>query len=548
MNDNLSIVITVIVMVAILVIFPLYNFFERQDDMAYNVALSSVTEFVDEVLKNGYLDQDTYTNFVNKLAATGDLFDIQLEAHRNVIVNTEEFSDTQNSKEYSQKYKIDYNNDIFKDLDSNDTVNTTTLSSTTIKNNVYKLNSGDGFYVKLKNKNKTMAAAIFNNIIPNSDKTRISINYGGIVKNNAWSSIKNSDLFDQINALDVSRIVGPYDANGNRIPSVIQGSTIYFRAYLFNSSIAPVLNNFGGNIDSITLENDYYNIKISNVHVTDQNQSSNAYISSIHAQTTNDSVNSSSFSIFDISKLVPTVTANPNVITGTSKIIILNNNIKFDAVINDDKVDIKSYVWVFKSHNGTINTYITTANKNEAVQNFIPNQTGAYTYEVYGMDQYGNKTGKAGGYFMCLPSTNSNGSYPMNSSMAGRMVSIESEEIDGARISDFKFDVNVSSGHNSGNRDIWRIEGYNTKNNSWESVKTTYYTYYDKDDNAKITKYDQIPYNNKVSKGVYVEGKIAPDSSYSKLRFSYQVASGHERCINSGSKITYDVTYDFSGN
>ena len=547
MNDNLSIVITVIIMSVLLVIFPLYNFFERQDDMAYNVALSSVTEFTDEVLNNGYIDQQTYSNFINKLATTGNLYDIQLEAHRNVLVNAQNISNNQNFKEYSQKYKIDYNSDIFKSIDSNDPVSTTTLSSTIIRDNIYKLNPGDGFFVKLKNKNTTMAGAIFNNIIPNSSKIRIAINYGGIVKNNTWTSIKNSDLFDQINALDVSRIIGPYDENGNRVSSVIQGSTVYFRAYLFNASIAPVLHNFGGNIDSITSENDYYNIKISNVHITDSNQSSNAYISSIYAQTTNDQVNSTSFSIFDISKIIPIITANPDIITGVSKIIILNNNIRFDAIVNDNKVAIKSYVWEFKSHNGTVNAYTTSAINNESAQNFVPTQTGAYTYEVYGMDQYGNKTGKAGGYFMCLPSTNSNGSYPMNSSMAGEFVYIESEEISGAKISDFKFDVNVSNGHYSGNRDIWRVEGFNIKTNTWESVYTSYYTWYDKDDYAKLTSHDQIPFNNYVSSGVNVEGKIAPDKSYSKLRFSYQVASGHASCINNGSKITYDVTYDFSG-
>ena len=55
MKDNLSIVVTMIVFVALMVIFPLYNYFERQDDMSYNLALKSTTNFVDSVISSGYL-------------------------------------------------------------------------------------------------------------------------------------------------------------------------------------------------------------------------------------------------------------------------------------------------------------------------------------------------------------------------------------------------------------------------------------------------------------------------------------------------------------
>ena len=317
MNDNLSIVVTVIIMVAIIVIFPLYNFFERQDDMSYNVALSSATEFVDEVLNNGYIDQENYSNFVNKLATTGNIYDIQLEAHRNILTNN--YNDNnQKSEGYGQKYEIDYNDDIFNAMDKDSSVNITTLNSTTIKNNIYHLNTGDGFYIKLKNKNKTMAGAIFNNIIPNSSKTRIAINYGGIVKNNTWSSVPNSDMYVTPGSLGESSIIyGPYLSKRSNITDSIDsevddGATLYFYAYYFNDNILTEK-------PELTSNNlDYSSVDIQKLNEFDPNVSSNFYIITLHnvrlkngsnketsklvvknaAMTTSSAVNSNSFTIY----------------------------------------------------------------------------------------------------------------------------------------------------------------------------------------------------------------------------------------------------------
>ena len=63
MRDNLSIVIAMLVFVILVVIFPLYNYFERQDDMSYNLALKATTNFVDEVLESGYITTEMYEKY-----------------------------------------------------------------------------------------------------------------------------------------------------------------------------------------------------------------------------------------------------------------------------------------------------------------------------------------------------------------------------------------------------------------------------------------------------------------------------------------------------
>lgn len=181
MKDNLSIVILMILFVLVMVMFPLYNYFERQDDMSYNLALKATTNFVDEVLSSGYIDQDMYNKFIDQLSATGNLYDVQLEAHRSYKIK-----DPDSSREvYIEKSLIDYNDDIFAPISGQEN----SVSERQILNNIYKLDEGDEFYVKLKNSTTTMAGAIFNAIITTSSKDRIVVNYGGVVKNNSWEMV-----------------------------------------------------------------------------------------------------------------------------------------------------------------------------------------------------------------------------------------------------------------------------------------------------------------------------------------------------------------------
>lgn len=181
MKDNLSIVITIIVLVLLMVLFPLYNFFERQDDMSYNLVLKATTNFADQVMNNGYIDQNMYNNLVNELGNTGNIYDIQIEAHRKVLTKDK---DNITGDTYVEQSYIDYNDDIFNSLE-----NSKSIMDKQLKNNIYIMNENDEIYVKVKNSNTTLAGSLFNSIIVTSSKTRIEVNYGGIIKNNSWAKI-----------------------------------------------------------------------------------------------------------------------------------------------------------------------------------------------------------------------------------------------------------------------------------------------------------------------------------------------------------------------
>ena len=87
MKDTLSMIVATIFLVILLLLLPLYNYFERQDDISYNVALKAVTTFVDEVTNNGYIDQTSYDNFINRLGQTANSYDVQVEVQKRLLTN-----------------------------------------------------------------------------------------------------------------------------------------------------------------------------------------------------------------------------------------------------------------------------------------------------------------------------------------------------------------------------------------------------------------------------------------------------------------------------
>lgn len=251
MRDNLSIIITMLVFVILIVIFPLYNYFERQDDMSYNIVLKSTTNFVDSVINYGYIDQEMYDKFIQEIAVTGNLYDIQVEAHKKVYTK-----DPHNpaSDTFIEQYLVDYNSDIFDENTGVTRSSNIRIDNKVLKNKAYYLNVGDQIYVKVKNSSTTMAGAIFNVIVPTSDSKRISVNYGGIIKNNAWknqdiSMLLQKDIYISM-SLDAATLGLENKINNKPTFSLTQNSEIRFRVKVVNYDPSAV-----GNISNLLKDN-----------------------------------------------------------------------------------------------------------------------------------------------------------------------------------------------------------------------------------------------------------------------------------------------------
>lgn len=250
MKDTLSMIVAVIFLVILLVILPLYNYFERQDDMSYNLALKTVTMFVDEVAQNGYIDQNMYDKFIERLGTTGNSYDIQIEAQKRILTVDQNNTSPNDGKEtYIEQYKSYYNKDIFND----ETGKTSNIidKDNSLKNDVFFLDKGDKFYVSLKNTNTTMASALLNAIVSGTTKEKININYGATIKNNNWENTEVSQLY-QSDILIKIELQNKNDANSSGFPEYsfdkAQDRILEYKIKILNSDDTNIASKITENI------------------------------------------------------------------------------------------------------------------------------------------------------------------------------------------------------------------------------------------------------------------------------------------------------------
>lgn len=118
MEDIVQRVFAIIFAVLVFFIMPIYMTFEKRDDISYALALKITTNFVNTVKAKGYLTADMYADFVSKLGASNNTYEIKLEHKRKVynpVINVYDSSsklvDTLDYSIYEDEYKkFDNNN------------------------------------------------------------------------------------------------------------------------------------------------------------------------------------------------------------------------------------------------------------------------------------------------------------------------------------------------------------------------------------------------------------------------------------------------------
>lgn len=250
MKDALSMILAVILLVILIIILPLYNYFERQDDMSYNTALKTVTMFVDEVAQNGYLDQNMYDKFIQRLGATGNSYEIQVEAQKRIITNDPDNTLNQEDPKYIEQYKSYYNKDIFND----ETGSTSTIISkdNSLKNGAFFFDVGDKFYVRIKNTNTTMASALLAAIVPGATSEKINISYGSTIKNNNWENTDVSQLYQSDILVNITLVDPNSPDQNNGFPEYnfenSQDRILKFRVKILNADDTNIASKITDNI------------------------------------------------------------------------------------------------------------------------------------------------------------------------------------------------------------------------------------------------------------------------------------------------------------
>ena len=105
MSDTLITIIGIFLAAILMFIFPLMTVSSTQDDISQVAVQSLVAEFVNNAATKGKITQDDYNNFISKLYATANTYDVQLE-HKIMTVNPNkgETNHEKNSCIYSCSY------------------------------------------------------------------------------------------------------------------------------------------------------------------------------------------------------------------------------------------------------------------------------------------------------------------------------------------------------------------------------------------------------------------------------------------------------------
>ena len=108
MGDSLITIVAIFLVAILMFVFPLMSISERTDDVAQLSVQSLTADFVDSVRTTGKLTAEDYTKFETQLGATGNSYDIEIEAKildENVGVKTSQAELTKiGENQYYTKY------------------------------------------------------------------------------------------------------------------------------------------------------------------------------------------------------------------------------------------------------------------------------------------------------------------------------------------------------------------------------------------------------------------------------------------------------------
>lgn len=146
MSDTLITIIAVFLAAVLMFVFPLMTITNSQDDISQVAVQSLVAEFINNAARKGKITQDDYNDFLSKLYATGNTYEVQLE-HKIMTVNPNKGETEQLGENlYYSVY------------------NSTIVEGTNGVNNQeeYLLKKGDYIIATVKNTNTTMASQLKN--------------------------------------------------------------------------------------------------------------------------------------------------------------------------------------------------------------------------------------------------------------------------------------------------------------------------------------------------------------------------------------------------
>jgi len=151
MSDSLITIVAIFLAAILMFIFPLMSVAERSDDIAELTVQTAVTEFVDTARATGKITIDNYSSMINKIEATGNTYDVEMEVKVLDENVGKKSAWTQGTVIGENIYYSVYTSQIMNYLSDNGDSN---------NSGEYLMKEGDIISVSAKNNNKTLSQTI----------------------------------------------------------------------------------------------------------------------------------------------------------------------------------------------------------------------------------------------------------------------------------------------------------------------------------------------------------------------------------------------------
>lgn len=145
MSDTFITIMAVIIVAVIMFVFPLMATANQNDSITQTSVQTMVSDFVNTVAKEGKITRSNYDDFIQKLYATGNSYDVELEVQ---ILDDNPGAKGENIKVIGENiYYSEFTTAIVSKLDSE---------------GAYKLKQGDYILAKVTNTNVTFGTQMKN--------------------------------------------------------------------------------------------------------------------------------------------------------------------------------------------------------------------------------------------------------------------------------------------------------------------------------------------------------------------------------------------------
>lgn len=138
MGETLTTIVVIVLAAGLLFIFPMSAISEMNDKEVLAMVQSYTTEFKNNVCTSGMLTQDMLDEFIQKLNATGNSYEVEIELH---ISDTNPGKKTEDQKVGDTTYYVLYNTQVMEKLENGNIL----------------LKEGDYVVVYVKNTNTTIS-------------------------------------------------------------------------------------------------------------------------------------------------------------------------------------------------------------------------------------------------------------------------------------------------------------------------------------------------------------------------------------------------------